>query len=751
VAVASSAPTREIGAEAQASGTTQGWSAFVDEAEYVPELMWPASVQTYHRQRNDSQVEALHSGTTQPVREFRWSIDTNGAPAALCERASEDLGLPLRGHEDDHIPRARLQGVNFDEFLTDVLLAPVYGHFYFEIVGRTNPARTEWHVERLAPRHPRTIADFQTTPAGQLLAIRQNIAGAGGWLRQPEPIPASALVPFVWRREAGSWVGRSLLRSIYREWLVKDRTIRVAAINLERAGGMPVVEGPQGASDAQLGELAKLARQFKVAEGGGGAIPFGSKLHLVGGNTPDAINLLEYCDQAMARVWALMLIQLGTTATGSRALGGEFATFAARAHRAMAGWVVSQANSLLERYTEWNLGPGATHAPRLYFEQSKPDALSVADLVAMIEAGALTVDPELEGWIRGEWGLPESQTIAVDGLGDLTPDEIALVQQSRQPPALPAPAPAPPGGPPPVPAATAARRGRMSREVYAATMLPSGRELRRAPYDHEIRAAVDFGGLDVAHEQAFAQVEGLFRGQVIPAQITALGEQVVTTQAGTARQVVTRSAMASLNAPRLGRDELVPHLVSAARAGVNEALAELAAQGIAAQTPDDEALAALVGDQADAVVTMAANGISLAAQRRASGLVGGRTPAQVRTELVAHLGGMRHQWTVDQLRGAVTMAQNVGRVAVFEAASPGDRAATYYASEILDANCCAECSALDGTVYGSLADAQTDYAAGGYVNCAGGPRCRGTIVAVYGEADPSSSSNPVGDVLDVGA
>jgi hypothetical protein len=107
-----------------------------------------------------------------------------------------------------------------------------------------------------------------------------------------------------------------MLRSMYREWLVKDRTIRVAAINLERAGGVPVIEGPEGASDGQLRELAQMARQFKVSEGGGGAIPFGSKLHLAGANAPNAIDLLRYCDEAMARVWALMLIQLGLDADG---------------------------------------------------------------------------------------------------------------------------------------------------------------------------------------------------------------------------------------------------------------------------------------------------------------------------------------------------------------------------------------------------------------------------------------------------
>jgi hypothetical protein len=728
VAVASSAPKTEIGAQSQRAGF-DGWSAFVDEAEFVPELAWPSSIPTYHRMRSDSQVEALHLGTTLAVREYRWSIDPNGASAALTEQAAADLGLPVRGHEEDNIARSA-SVFDFDDFLADVLLGPLYGHFHFEIVGDVNADLTEWHLSKLAPRHPRTIADFRTTSTGDLEAIRQNIGGAaGGWTRMPPPIPAEKLVTFVWRREAGSHVGRSMLRSLYREWLVKDRTIRVAAINLERAGGMPVVEGPQGASDAQLRDLAQLARQFKVAEGGGGAIPFGSKLHLVGGNTPDAIALLDYCDQAMGRVWALMLIALGTTKTGSRALGGEFADYAARTQRAMAGWIVAVVNRFLDRYTEWNAGPFAKYAPRLVFEQTKPDNMSTDELVALVTAGVLTVDPELESWLRGEHGLP-SKPLGADGKPIVSAPRVPAPGPVVPEPASSASGPVTASGP----AAT----------IYAAAMLPD-RQLRRQPYEHEVRAAVDFRSIDVAHETVVAGVRALYDTSVIPTQIDALASAIVNTKAGAPRTRLTRAGMAALSAPGAGRDDLAGHLTVAARSGANAAAAELAAQGLTGvSVPDDAALAALVGDQADAITAMAAHGISLAAQRKATSLVGGgRTPQSVADEVKAHLGGMKHQWTADQLQGAVTMAQNAGRLAVFASAQAAGAPLAYYASEILDANCCQPCSSIDGTDYATLADAEQDYPSGGFTDCDGGPRCRGTLVATYGEQNPLSESNPV--------
>lgn len=728
-------PGKEIGAVTQQTGGVNGWAAFVDEAEYVPELAWPTSIPTYHRMRSDAQVDALHLGTTQPIFEFRWSIDPNKAPASLAEQVATDFGLPIKGHEDEAIGM-QPEGFNFDAFLRDALLSPMYGHFYFEIVGNTDG--NEWHMVKLSPRHPRTIMEFQTDAVGELQGIRQNISGAAGWNRLPQPLPAGKLVPFVWRPEAGSHVGRSMLRSMYREFLVKDRTIRVAAINIERGAGVPVIEGPQGASDGQLRDLATMARQFKVAEGGGGAIPFGSKLNLVGGSTPDAVALLQYCDEAMARIWALMLAQLGMTTTGNRALGAEFAIYAARAQRSMAKWVAGQVNLFLQSYTAWNLD-GATHAPLLSFEQAKPDGLSVAELVALVEAGLLTVDPELESWLRAENALPEAPPPPSDPeLGDLSPEEVALVQNSRTPPAIPEQLPKPPSPTDQttqIQAPTVAATSLLDRPALP---LPA-RELRRQPYPQEIQARVNYAQIDQAHQDVFGSLETVWRQAVIAQQIAALGDQVTLNQAGNPRTTITKAQMAKITAPVAGVDELSAHLTQAAKDGANAALAELSAQGASGlDLPGDEALAARVADQVAAVAGMAANGLSLAAQRKASALAGaGRAPVELRADLVSYLAGLKHTWTIQQLQGAVTMAQNAGRGMVFTQGNQD--AMTYYASEILDQATCGPCTDVDGTEYPDLAAAEQDYAAGGYVDCAGGPNCRGTLVATYVEQDPMST------------
>lgn len=61
-----------------------------------------------------------------------------------------------------------------------------------------------------------------------------------------------------------------------------------------------------------------------------------------------------------------------------------------------------------------------------------------------------------------------------------------------------------------------------------------------------------------------------------------------------------------------------------------------------------------------------------------------------------------------------------------------------YASELLDKNTCGPCSLVDGREYASIEAARLDYPEGRYRECAGGPRCRGTLVFVWpSEAPPT--------------
>ena len=65
---------------------------------------------------------------------------------------------------------------------------------------------------------------------------------------------------------------------------------------------------------------------------------------------------------------------------------------------------------------------------------------------------------------------------------------------------------------------------------------------------------------------------------------------------------------------------------------------------------------------------------------------------------------------------------------VFDFTVPNDE--TFWAEGVLVHNC-SPCRAIDGTEFDDLVAAREAYGNGGYQQCEGGIRCRGTITAIW--------------------
>ncbi len=111
----------------------------------------------------------------------------------------------------------------------------------------------------------------------------------------------------------------------------------------------------------------------------------------------------------------------------------------------------------------------------------------------------------------------------------------------------------------------------------------------------------------------------------------------------------------------------------------------------------------------------------------------GATADEVADAVAEGLAGLSLEGPRPQLSGALTGAQNDGRIQTIKRAP----SAALYANEVNDANTCSPCSSINGKWLGNTEDMDEVLklypggAYGGYVGCDGGPRCRGTIVAVY--------------------
>ncbi len=408
------APTREIGAILNGAFSTLGmakWTTFVDDFEYVPDLMWPRSVRTFDMMRTDAQLAALFRATSLAVRKMKWSIDPNGADEEMVNHFSQDYNLPINGEStkegQKRQTRLRAKGrFAFKEHMRLAMLSGIWGHYYFEQVGEIGEDG-KWHLRKLAERPPRTIQDFRIAEDGGLVSIIQNVSrGSGSFASQIPEIPVDNLVGYINEKEGANWAGRSWFRDCYKNWLIKDRLIRIDAVNHERAGGVPYIEAHPGATPAEIAALNSMAQEFRIGDTSGGAVPAGAKFNIAKGTNSSVIDSIKYHDEAMARFFMLMIMQLGMTETGSRALGNTFVEFWADGLSAIAQWFADTFNEhVIEDDVDWNWGPETEQVPLIMFEVDP--LLAVQDLATLIEKGAIEVDDDLEFYVRKELGLPD--------------------------------------------------------------------------------------------------------------------------------------------------------------------------------------------------------------------------------------------------------------------------------------------------------------------------------------------------------
>jgi hypothetical protein len=385
------------------------------EFESNPDLAWPLSIEVFDKmRREDAQVISVYRAVTLPIRSAKWQIDPAGASDDVVALVSADLGLPVKGREPE--PALRTKGrFSWEDHLRLALLELVYGASYFEQVYRVEGAQQR--LAKLAWRPPRTIESIGVAGDGGLESIKQR-----GLKDGPITIPVDRLVAYVNEREGGNWVGQSLLRTAYKNWLLKDRLLRVQALTVERNGmGVPVYTGAGVPEDANPDERTKwlesemqagleLAKGFRAGDAAGASIPNGASLELKGvtGDLPDADKPIRYHDEQIARAVLAHFLNLGSE-TGSWALGSTFADFFTGSLNAVARQIqdVTQQH-VVEDLVDLNFGTEVP-APRLVCEPIGAEFPATAEaLKSLVDAGIVIPDDALEAATRAGYGLPVS-------------------------------------------------------------------------------------------------------------------------------------------------------------------------------------------------------------------------------------------------------------------------------------------------------------------------------------------------------
>lgn len=417
-------PTSEIGYVIENTRGWKGWYPDADVVDGIPDLSYPANIDTFEQMVLDPQVMSTLQAVILPILSTGWWLDPNGADAAVVQQCTEDLGLGVRGVDRTPLLRTR-DRFSFAEHLELAAEGAVtYGHSVFEQVARMEAGRAR--LRKLAWRPPRTISKWNIETDGGLSSIEQH--GAKG-----KKIPIDRLVVYSYRRRGGGWTGRSILRTAWKFWLLKERALRVQATSVDRTSvGTPVYEGapPQPWMledeartwmEAQRLAGLEIARRYRSGEESGASIPAGGKLTVVGvtGTLPDSDKVIRYYDEQIGKSALANFLSLGgENSRGSYALGTTFADFFVQSLQATATWLCDTLTQhVVEDLVDWNWGPGV-RAPRIVCDEIGSKHPVTADAIAaLVNAGILQADPNLEAFMRSAYGI--TQRDSAWGKGDL--------------------------------------------------------------------------------------------------------------------------------------------------------------------------------------------------------------------------------------------------------------------------------------------------------------------------------------------
>jgi hypothetical protein len=773
------APTSDIGSTDLYWGTW-GQGLLTDWWETTADLIWPQSVITFGRMRHDPQLRAVLNAYFLPILRATWVLDPEGCRDEVVQHCADGLGVGILG--TDLIPGpARRRGVIWTRHLREALNHLVYGHMPFEFRYVYDEKTKLFQLDNLGQRSPWTLAQIHLNTDSSIREVVQTT--------QAKPLPADRLLWYVNQHEGANWAGISMLRPAFGAWLLKHETWRTHATSIRRFGmGVPTVTAPPGATGAQVQEATNLASGFRAGDQSGVGMPQGFKFELSGmtGSVPDALGFIRYLDQAMAKMVLTQLIELGTTDTGNRALGETFLDLFLLSLQGVADEISTTATSghpgslpgILTNMVDVNWGPDEP-APRMVCtDVGENYEVTAESLEFLTRYGALSPDESLDDWIRDRWRLPErigdwqptSRGIPasgqpggnylpagatptpqapganVGGVGDTGSTDLHPTWTPPTPPTPAAPKPPVDQPTPNVPQPGEPKASRRHRHVTART----GLRRQLTP----VEAASGYDPLMVQREFTDA-LDRLLTGyrSVVRAQRQAIVDQVIAAVETGRSDKLAALTVDSGPGATLIRQAMDAHAQTAATRMMGEALK----QGVDIDPARVKVPSARLSRVATARAALAGQYLAQQAGTKALQTVRAASDpaldaADSGDTVDVFLGGLSDTPLKDQLSAALTAAENAGRVSVLEADPSSEGSATYSATELLDDNTCEPCAEIDGEEFGSLSDAEDAYPSGGYIECDGGLRCRGTVVAVWDTSsnvpEPDTTPEPTdGEVL----
>lgn len=384
-------PTKSIG---YSGGTAYGQ---LEEVEYRRELQGTDGIQIYEKmRRGDGAVRASLLAVKLPIYRAHWIVEPASdrrADKKIAEEIEKDL---FKGD------------VSWQSQLREILTYLDFGFAVFEPLFENRDGKTTFR--KLAFRPQRTISKWIVDKDDDLTGVEQQVQLSGGYTKVE--IPIENLLILSNEKEGKNWTGVSILRSAYDDWKNKHKFEILNGISADRFSlGIPNITLPEDWTDNDLEFAKTIGKNLRSHEQAYIVKPPGMEVDILRVNDAraDLLPDLKYHGQQITSNVLASFLNLGTTESGSRALGKELKDFFVMSVESVADQVAETlTRHLIKRLCAWKYGE-SVEPPKLSAKKiTQVDLLqwSVA-LKNFADKGLIQVDDELEQFIRDVAGLPE--------------------------------------------------------------------------------------------------------------------------------------------------------------------------------------------------------------------------------------------------------------------------------------------------------------------------------------------------------
>lgn len=370
--------------------------------EYLPALRGVNKVAVYQKMESDGLVSAMLMALELPVRAASWVVEAKGKDANA--KRARDLV------EDQLFNRLGECWENEVEKLLSYL------QFGFEVSAKQwQIIKGEAVLTELRDLHPRTLLqggkNWEFDADGHLIGVWQY--GPTGETYREEFIPESAMLHLANRMRFGDPEGRSILRSGYKHWLIKDTLYRIDAIGKERGAiGTPVGKYDAGASTTDQDALENFVKNLHAHENGYGVFPVGTELEnfSVELKTDDIMKSIQHHDTMLALSILAQFLMLGQEGNGGAyALSADQTDLFMLCLSAVADYVAARVNrKIIPEMVSYNIA--TDQFPTLSATISRRSASALVTMLRPLMSGAnapLTWSEGDEDWLREQLELPQ--------------------------------------------------------------------------------------------------------------------------------------------------------------------------------------------------------------------------------------------------------------------------------------------------------------------------------------------------------